>query len=135
MIVLIGIFCFFPATYFFYSANEYSNLFKKGVHGTATVCDIEKVVAYDQNDDKVILYYLHLDLPDFHGYKLGKKYEKNIDPKKYAIGDVVEIIYNPNSPTELVIMDELTYKESPKHYVFLGLLLYLVSYVSCYVIK
>ena len=83
----------------------------------------------------MISYYLHLDLPNYNGWKLGKKYEKSINPMKYAVGDIVEIIHNQDKPTELIIKKELTFLDNPKNCLLLGLLLYLVSYVSCYVIN
>ena len=135
MIVLIGIVCFFYAAYCCYSAVEYYKLFATGVHTTATISEIEKITHYDEDNNEVIYYYLHLDLPNYHGWKLGKKYEKSIDPTKYVIGDSVEIIHNKDKPTELVVKKELTYMENPINCLLIGLFLYLVSYISCYVIE
>ena len=78
---------------------------------------------------------MHLDLPNYHGWELGKKYEKKIDPKKYAVGDIVEIIHDKDKPTELIVKKELTCMENPINCLLFGLFLYVISYVSCHVIK
>lgn len=134
--VLIGIAAFFGSAYYFYAATEYYKIFTKGIHTTAIVSEIEENVEYDgETNEDVFTYFLHLELPDYNGWKLGKKYEKAINPNKYKVGDVVEIIHNRDKPTEILVKKEITLMHNPKVCFMIGVLLYLLSYTSCYVIE
>ena len=135
MIFLVGVFAFFLGFYFLFVSVEYYQLFKNGIHTTATVSKIEKEVKYDEDGTEIVSYSLHLVLPNYHGWELGKKYEKTINPKKYEIGQSVDIIQNKNFPTEFVIKKELNFLETPRNYFLVGLILLLFSYVSCYKIS
>jgi len=64
------------------------------------------------------------------GWELGKVYEKNIDPSKYKIGDCVEIISNPDQPTEIIIVQEITIWENPKFLLIVGFVLLIISYLT-----
>jgi hypothetical protein len=131
MVVIYGIFLFFAGVYYCNKAVERYWLLKKGIHSTAIVSDIEKKVTNGE-DGELITHWLHLDLPNYSGWSLGRKYETQVDPTKYTIGEELEIIHKKDSPTELIIKKELTFFNDPKIYLLIGLLLLFLSYESCY---
>jgi hypothetical protein len=122
MVVIYGIFFFFAGVYYFRKAVEHFWILREGIHSTAIITDIEKKIT-DGEDGESITYWLHLDLPNYQGWSLGKKYEKPIDPTKYAIGEELEIIQKKDAPTEFIIKKELWFFNDPKIYLFVGLLL------------
>lgn len=135
MVPFIGFLCLLAAIYFCYRAIEYHGILNGGIRTTAIVRQIEKVVELDEDGRETIRYWLHLDLPDYHGLALGKKYENPIDPKRYSIGEEVAIIQHKDAPTRILIQKELSNIHYPKTYAVFGIILFLMSYAACYLVK
>jgi hypothetical protein len=131
MIVIWGFFFFFAGVYNCKKAADHFWLLREGIHTKAIISEIEKKITNGE-DGEFITYWLHLDLPNYHGWSLGKKYEQQVDPNKYSIGEELEIIQKKDAPTEFLIKKELTFFNDPKIYLLLGFFLFFLSYQSCY---
>lgn len=130
---LLGFAFLFAACYCGFRAVESYRFFKYGIHTTATVREIEKTIDYhEDSNEEIIRFWLILDLPDYLGVKLSKKYPTPIVPSKYKIGEVLEIIQNHNAPTDIVVKKEGNRVGTPSNYLLLTITLLLLSIAMCY---
>ena len=134
MFILIGIVALIPSFYYCVLAIARFKLIRYGVHTTATVVNIEKIKNDEEDAIEKYICRLHIELAKENGRQLGKLYEKPIDPRKYWIGEEVEMIQSPEAPTEFVLKKEMSFLNTPKAYLFYALLFFICSYFSCNII-
>lgn len=126
----LGIAAFGYGSYCFYLAVKFYRLFRTGIRAKATVVDIVvELKSSPQGLDERYLYYLVLELPPFQGNPLGKKYEQDVHPKRYKIGDVVDIIQQKDYPTEIVMVKELPVISNPIALCVVGIFLWALAYI------
>ncbi|MBL7807745.1 MAG: hypothetical protein JNN28_08025 [Saprospiraceae bacterium] len=127
---LAGFSAFGYGIYCFYQAVKFNRLFRTGIRAKATVVDIVvELKSSPQGLDEKYLYYLVLELPPFQGNPLGKQYEQDVHPKRYKIGDVVDIIQQKDYPTEIVMVKELPVISNPIELCVIGILLWVIAYI------
>ncbi|MCC6724951.1 MAG: hypothetical protein IT258_10605 [Saprospiraceae bacterium] len=117
-------------TFGFIQLYKFSRQFqfkKRGIHSKAIVTNIELV----ESDDDQNYYYLHLQLPDYHGIKIGKRYEQPVIQSNYHIGEEIDIVQMENAPTDIIIKKEMTTVDRPKTLLVIGLVLWILAYAAC----
>lgn len=133
MASLLGIAFFFAGCYCGFRAAETRQFFKHAIHSTATVSAIEKTIDYHEDtNEEIIRFWLILDLPDYMGVKLGKRYPKPIVPSKYKVGEVLEIIQNSKAPTDIIVKKEGSREGTPTNFLLLAITLLLLSLAMCH---